>query len=215
VPGFFCALTLLCPYFFWHSCCAHIPLFAYRLPCCAFIFYILTLLWPQKNFSHLPCYALIFFALPAVSIFRFSLTTYFAMPSNFFCASCCAHIPLSLLPLTLLGADFSAHLPCYAQIFLRTPAVSLFFYALTLLCAYVLVFAYLADPFSFLRAPAEPLFSLTLLCTYFSSHLPCCALPLFAYHLPCCALFFFRTYSAVHLSAFHCALIFFALREEK
>ncbi len=48
------------------------------------------------------------------------------------------------------------------------------------------------------------LFSLTLLCPYFSTHLPCCALIFFRAHLPCCALFFFRA----HLPC--CTLIFFS-----
>src|SRR6266480_3013374 len=74
----------------------------------------------------------------------------------------------------------------------------------------------------FVEYPAVPLFfvALTLLCHYFSSHLPCWALiflltypavPSFYFHLPCCALIFLRTYPAVPSFYSHlpcCALIF-------
>ncbi len=100
---------------------------------------------------------------------------------------------------------FSTRLPCCALIFLRSyPAVSLIFFALTLLCAY---------------------FSARLPCCafkfYFFLHLPCCAIiMLFAYHLvtllclyfsahSCCVLIFFRICPAVRL--FFCT-IFFASR---
>src|SRR6266480_5472861 len=46
-------------------------------------------------------------------------------------------------------------------------------------CALILLYAYPAVRFFF--------YALALLCHYFFTHLPCCALPFFA-HLPCCAL---------------------------
>jgi len=113
-----------------------LSLFDYHLPCCAIIAFRLITTYPAVPLSlfasHLPCCANIAFRLPVTLLchYRFFALTlsYPAVPLSLFDyhLPCCAIIP-----------RFDYHLPCRNLIFLRTyPAVTLFFFALTLLRLY-------------------------------------------------------------------------------
>ena len=109
-------------------------------------------------------------SLPCCVIF------FIAYPVPFFRLPCCALFCLFPYEYEYPTEPFFVRLPCCA-----------FFFA-HLLCH--LFFVYPAMPY-FYRLPCRAafFFLLTLLCPYFSSHLPCCALPR-------CAAIFLRTYPA-------------------
>ena len=154
------------------------PLSCFLLTRCApnFFSYTVTLLCRYLAFR-LPCCAQFFF----VRSYSVPCRAYPAMPEIFSCAVLLFHKFFVRIPAVPL---FSLLLCAY--FILAYPAVPLFFCALTLL-----------RPYFFWRTLAV----LTPLCSYFSSH------------LPCCALVFLRAYPAVPLSRFTittypCALIF-------
>jgi len=92
-----------------------VRLFYFHLPCCA-LHFLRTYPAVRLFYFRLPCCALHFLrTYPAVRLF------YFHLP-------CCALHFLRTYPAAPL---FYFHLPCCALIFLRTPAVRLFFFALS------------------------------------------------------------------------------------
>ena len=171
-----------------------------RLPCCALIFFALTLLGPY--FSSRSRSALIFYALTLLCLYFSSHLPYCALMDFFSRQPGCA---LFFLAPTL--PFFFSHLPCCALNFLRTyPAVPLWIFFTptptadcptdrpiflrTYPALHLFFFAHSSQHVitpSWTRRGLHRDLLIELLLFFFALNL-LCPNPLFAYDLPCCAL---------------------------